>query len=117
MASCVQRDDWCAVVGDRIRRVYQFLTDGDPWPVESVEGMVREKPSDADPALVATCTALDEEAGVWAVEFDGSEGRGLVDGDTDWEGVFDIQVTEAGQSLPETIVAGAFILTPDVTRA
>ena len=60
MASCVQRDDWCAVVGDRIRRVYQFLSDGDPWDLSgaTVEAMVRQKPSDADPALVAVCTPV-----------------------------------------------------------
>ena len=118
-ASCVQRDDWCTTVGDRTVRTYQFLTDGDPWPLQGavVTSQVRAKASDPDPAVLdAVCESVDEAAGIFTVEYATESARDLMVGDKPWVGVFDIQVLEPGETLPETIVGGSFTLLPDVTR-
>jgi hypothetical protein len=117
--ACKEDGAWCGVVGDRIWRSVQFLTDGDPWPLTgaTVEAQVRETWSSPSPLMTATVTPVDEASGMFIIEFDGTDGRSVVTGDDDWSGVYDIQVTELGQTLPETIERGVFTLRPDATRA
>jgi hypothetical protein len=119
MSDCVQGRSWCGVVGDRIWRRVQFLQDGDPWDLTgaTVESQVRAAWSAASPLMTATVAPVSEAEGTFDIEFDGEDGRSAVTGDDDWKGVYDIQVTESGQTLPETIERGVFTLQPDATRA
>jgi hypothetical protein len=116
---CLNDQEWCGVVGDRIFRTVQFLSDGDPWNLTgaAVECQVRESWSAAVPLMTATVTEVDAGSGVFTLELDGEEARPVVTGERKWSGVYDVQVTEAGQTRPETVQRGVFTLLPDATRS
>jgi hypothetical protein len=115
---CVETVNWCAVVGDRIVKVVQFLSDGDPWDLTgaTVESHVRNTWSSPTFVMEAQVTEIDAPQGIFMLEYDGEDARSLVQGDYSWEGVYDVQVTEAGQTRPETVRRGTFTLLPDATR-
>jgi hypothetical protein len=115
--ACRTLSRWCGVVGDRIYRRVQFLTDGDPWDLTgaTVEAQVRATWDAATAISDATVTGVSEVDGVYDIEFDGEDFRGLVT-DQQWEGVYDIQVLESGETRPETVERGTFQVVPDATR-
>lgn len=111
--------DLCVIAGDRNRFVFRLLSDGDPWDTRgaTVTAQARETAQTTTPALTATVTEVDASIGLWEVAWDGDAVRTLLGTAERWEGVWDLQVVEAGQSLGETPVGGAIGAVWDVTRA
>lgn len=104
--------------GDRNIVTVELTTDGAPWDLTGAAllAQARKSNSDADPALVATITPVDPAQGRFTLEWDGEEVRTLLGADTTWDGVWDLQVTEATQTLAETVAAGKLTCELDVSR-
>lgn len=104
--------------GDRNLLTVELTTDGAPWDLTGAEvtAQARATAADADPALVATVTPLDPAAGRFEISWDGEEVRTLLGTETTWQGVWDLQVLEVGQTLAETVAAGSLSCELDVTR-
>ena len=111
--------DWrCAYAGDTVQAAFRLLADGDPWDLTgaTLTAQARRTSSDPDPAaLTATVTVTDVVGGVALVKWDGEAIRALLGDASAWEGVWDMQVVEAGGTI-RTVVAGRFIAAMDVTR-
>jgi alkaline phosphatase len=112
--------DWaCVYAGDRNAQEFEFLADGVPWDLTGavLSAQARKSRSDPAAALTATVTAVDAALGTWIVEWDGDDVRTLLGTAESWEGVWDLQVLEVGQTLPVTVLKGTFRAELDVTRA
>lgn len=104
--------------GDRNVVTVELTSDGAPWDLTgaALRAQARKTATDADPALEAVVTAVDEAGGLFEVSWDGEEVRTLLGADVTWEGVWDLQVVEVGQTLAETVAAGKVTMVLDVTR-
>jgi hypothetical protein len=105
--------------GDRNLEQLAFTAGGAPWDLTGsvISAQARRVDTDADPpALEATITALDPTAGSYTMEWDGDDVRVLLDGQSTWNGVWDVQILEAGQTLPVTVHRSSVVAQMDVTR-
>lgn len=104
--------------GDRNVVTLELTTGGSPWNLTGavLSAQARKVATDAEFALEATVTPLDETVGHYQLEWDGEAVRTLLGADTGWEGVWDLQVIEATQTLAETVAAGKLTCEQDVTR-
>jgi hypothetical protein len=111
--------DWEAYLGDRNRAVVALPSEGDPVDITGavLEAQVRASASDGVVGATATITEDDYTLGSMVVEWDGEALRALVGEGEVWTGVWDLQVTEVGETLPRTVYRGTFRITHDVTRA
>ena len=110
---------WTVYAGDRNTALLQFQQpDGSPWDITgaTITSQARVEAADPAVALEATCVVVDGPAGVARMEWDGEAVRVLLAGADTWTGVWDLQILEAGQTLPETTLAGKFTALHDVTR-
>jgi hypothetical protein len=87
------------------------LVDVTDWEFQA---QARKAANDPAAAATATCTVLDGPSG--RVEVAWGDLRELLGTDTSWSGVWDLQATPTGASLPRTLLAGTLVLTLDVTR-
>lgn len=106
--------------GDDIAIVVRFKDD-DGLPQDTtgavLNAQVRSSATDDTIQLSATVTAItDGSDGEWSVFFDGDDTRTVLDSATRWRGVWDLEVTLAGQANPRTVLAGVFEIETDVTR-
>lgn len=74
----------------------------------------RKQSTDLAAVATATCTILDPEAG--QVEVAWGDLRAVLADASKWVGVWDLQATPTGASLPRTLLAGSFTVGLDVTR-
>lgn len=72
--------------------------------------------ADDPPALSAQVTITDPSNGKVSVLWSGTDTRTLISGDARWSGVWDLEVTLAGQANPRTVLGGRFSIQTDVTR-
>lgn len=110
--------DWELYAGDANRRTFQFLAGDDPWDITGavIEAHARVTDLDPAPALIATCTIDTIGPGLATVEWDGEVIRTLLANEETWAGVWDLQITEAGQTLPTTLLRGKVTAVQDVTK-
>jgi hypothetical protein len=59
---------------------------------------------------------VDASKGAYVLTWPGDQVRSLLGGKEFWSGVWDLEVTEEGQSEPVTVVAGEITAQLDVTR-
>jgi hypothetical protein len=106
------------MAGDANAERFEFLADGSPWDLTGAElhAQARSAATSQEVALTAVITAVDASRGQFDVAWDGDDVRALLDGQASWSGVWDLQVLEAGQVLPTTVVAGTLAVQMDVTR-
>ena len=111
--------DWKVYAGDRNEAQFVFTAGGAPWDLTGADISAQARLRDIDPAVALTATTVwvDAAGGLATVGWDGEEVRALLAGATHWQGVWDFQVLEAGQTLPKTMLRGKFTAIYDVTRA
>lgn len=115
-ASC----DWAVYAGDRNSQTFEFYATADtPWDLTgaTLRAQARLDALDAAVAIEALCTVDDAVGGIVTVSWDGELVRALLAGAESWAGVWDIELIEAAQTLPVTLLAGKFTAQLDVTRA
>lgn len=110
--------DWSVYVGDSNEELFEFLTDGVPWDLTGAVVTAQARVTAPDPAIAVTATVapVDPTIGTYHVSWDGEALRTLLAGAETWKGTWDLQVLEAGKTLPRTLLRGAFLATHDVTR-
>jgi hypothetical protein len=113
-----QAANWNVYAGDANRVVFELSTSVDPVDLTgaTIDAQARVSAVDQTIALTATVTEVEPLLGRFAVGWDGEAVRALLAGAEKWEGVWDVQILQAGQTLPRTILRGRFIATHDVTR-
>jgi hypothetical protein len=104
--------------GDRNDFVLSFTSAGDVWNMTgaTISAQARKKKTSSVASLTATVTAVDEATGQWLLEWDGDEVRSTLGGLASWEGFWDLQVLESGQTYPITLLRGSVTIYLDVTR-
>ena len=106
-------------VGDENRVPVEVLADGAPVDLTgaAIAAQARTDTKTATPiAVEAVVEEVDLAVGRFDLTWDGEALRTLV-GDTGaWLGVWDLQITPAGRTLPDTPLGGRFTASPDVTR-
>lgn len=110
---------WKVYAGDRnTQQIMLQATEGVPWDVTGAQFQAQARKSADDPAvaLEADITIDDAAGGLVTVGWDGEAVRALLGTATNWSGVYDLQITEAGQTLPVTLFGGAFTAALDVTH-
>lgn len=111
--------DWKVYAGDSNREAYEFLADGMPWDLTGavIAAQARAEAPDEEVAATAIVTVVDAALGRYTVEWDGEgELRALLAGQEEWAGVWDLEVLEAGETLPRSLLYGTFTVLMDVTR-
>jgi hypothetical protein len=78
------------------------------------QAQARKEADDNAAAATATCTVIDGPAG--KVEVAWGDLRSLLGTGPSWSGVWDLQVSPTGATLPRTLLAGTFTVGLDVTR-
>jgi hypothetical protein len=106
--------------GDDIALVIRFKdSDGTPQDTTgaTLAAQVRQSKTADEIELSASVSALtDGSDGEWSVLFSGTDTRTLIAGGASWSGVWDLEVTLAGQVNPRTVLGGRFQIESDVTR-
>ena len=105
-------------VGDANKEKY--VLEGTDLTDATIEAHARVNRSPGTPiAIQATITPENLAIGEWWTAWDGELLRTLVEtsGGTRWRGVWDLQITQSGVTLPTTWLSGSFTATYDVTRA
>jgi hypothetical protein len=82
-----------------------------------IAAQARLTPTDATIAVAAVITITSATAGEFKMEWPGDDVSTLLAGGETWKGVWDLQVTEPGDTFPQTLMAGVFTAESDVTRA
>lgn len=82
----------------------------------TVRAQARVSAVDTTVAIEATVTMTSPTTGKFLLAWDGDDVRTLLAGDLTWEGVWDLQILEPSDVLPETILAGRWTAEMDVTR-
>ena len=98
-----------------------MIWDGDPWDLTgaTVTAQARRTATDPVVALTASVTPVDAAQGIFAVSWDGNAVRALLDGEASWQGMWDLDVLEAGRAADGesvTVADGAVLAEMDVTR-
>jgi hypothetical protein len=103
--------------GDTNDMQVTIISGGTPMDLTgvTVSAQARELSTDETPAITATVTVTDAAGGVVVVLWDGDDVRGVLAGAGRWDGVWDLQVDNAGDVT--TVAAGTFEAVMDVTRA
>lgn len=104
--------------GDRNHYELTFTAAGEVWDMTGavVQAQARIRPNAVAAVLTATIEEVDASLGKWSMEWDGDAVRTVIGAGETWLGVWDLQVTEAGQALPMTLVKGGLRALMDVTR-
>jgi hypothetical protein len=112
--------NWKIYVGDRNEQQFYITDNNGAVDLSGAEILVqaREEPISPTASLTATVTPSDLGSGHFIVGWDGEEVRALVDstGTSQWRGVWDLQITESGETLPLTYARGTLSAIYDVTR-
>ncbi len=117
LTSGPQSLDWDIMAGDLNRETFQVVAN-DPVDLTgaTIAAQARKTAPDAEIALEAVITPVEPLLGQFTVEWDGEAARTLLAGQVSWQGVWDLEVTFAGETLPETLLRGVFTVNMDVTR-
>lgn len=109
--------DWQLYAGDRNRERFEIAGD-DPVDISGavIAAQARLTPDDATVAMTAVVTEENLALGSFWVEWPGEEVRALLGPDGTWAGVWDLEITEAGETLPRTWLRGKITALLDVTR-
>jgi hypothetical protein len=111
--------DWDVYLNDRNREVFEVVTShgtaSDPVDLTGAVVTAQARATAPDPVVAAAAVAVVTEPllGRFTVEWPVLP---PLDGAESWKGVFDIQIVEAGETLPKTLLRGAFVVVHDVTR-
>lgn len=111
--------DWgCVYAGDRNQVRLELMADGSPWALDGavLTAQARLTAVAQEVALEATVVDADPARGMFDISWDGEAVRDLLAGEDRWQGVWDLQVLEQGQTLPVTVLRGAIEARMDVTR-
>jgi hypothetical protein len=110
--------DWKVYAGDRNEVTFTFRAGTGPWDLTgaALTSQARIRATDTVIALAAVTTITDPANGLATVAWDGEQVRTLLAGADHWVGVWDLQLLEAGQTLPTTMLRGKFTAIYDVTR-
>lgn len=111
--------DWTVYAGDRNLVPFVFTTDSAPWDLTGavITAQARKTDTDADSSIEAVCVVTAAPIGAATVEWDGELVRALMTGtENTWTGVWDLQILEQGETLPRTLLRGAFTAKMDVSR-
>ena len=103
--------------GDRNLLNIKLTQDGGPFDLTGaiIEAQARVTAIDANVALTAVISMIDPVQGLFEMRWPGDEVQTLLNGASEWKGVWDLQVT-IGAADPQTLMAGAFTAETDVTR-
>lgn len=109
--------DWDVYAGDNNRVTFQ-VTAGDPVDLTgaTIAAQARASAASTAVALTGTVGTSGLALGEFTVAWDGEAIRTLLGSLETWQGVWDLQVTLAGETLPRTHFRGRFTATLDVTR-
>lgn len=110
---------WTVYAGDRNIQTFAFFaSEGIPWDITGATIRAQSRLTANDPviAVEAVCEITDAADGIATVEWDGEAVRAILGVEETWEGVWDLQVIEAGQTLPVTLLYGSWTALMDVTR-
>jgi len=80
-----------------------------------LEAQARKTPTDAAIAVSAVISVIDATQGRFEMRWPGEAVRTALAGAEKWSGVWDLQISNAGED-PVTLVAGVFTIESDVTR-
>lgn len=112
--------DWSVYAGDANRELFAVSTsDGAPVNLSGVtlQAQARATAPDTLVAADAVVTPKDLALGQFYVQWDGAQLRALLAGKGQWSGVWDLQMDSGSPGGVETLLAGLFTVTHDVTRA
>ncbi len=103
--------------GDRNLFKVKLVQDGSPIDLTglTIEAQARVTALAAVIAVSALITVTDEAEGEFDMSWPGDDVRTLLGTKSGWTGVWDLQIS-SGSSDPQTLMAGAFTVEPDVTR-
>lgn len=104
--------------GDRNHYELTFTADGQVWDMTgaAVTAQARVRASAVNSVFEATIDEVDASVGKWTMEWNGEDVRTAIGQGESWNGVWDLQVIESGQTLPITLVRGSVRALMDVTR-
>jgi hypothetical protein len=107
---------WAVYAGDSNRERVEFTAGGVPWDLTGAVVTAQARKVDTDPlvALEAVVEMTDPLFGVVHLSWDGEAVRALLAGSSTWDGVYDIQVAQAG--VTSTLMRGRMKAMMDVTR-
>ena len=110
--------DWKVYAGDRNEASFTFKAADQVWDLTGAQLTAQARLSAIDPkvGMTATITPIDEATGTYTIGWDGDVVTTLLAGLDSWKGVWDLQVLEAGQTQPTTLLRGKFEATMDVTK-
>lgn len=103
--------------GDR-NEILVTITDGGV-PLDTTGAVVRAQArakSTSPSALTATVIPADETKGEYLLQWPGDKVRQLLGAADRWDGVWDLEVVEAGNTVPLTLATGTFTAFMDITR-
>lgn len=81
-----------------------------------LNAQVRDTPSSDTVQITAQVSDVDSANGQWSVLFSGTDTRSVLGTASKYTGVWDLEITLAGQANPRTVLAGRFEIEIDVTR-
>lgn len=110
--------DWKVYAGDRNAVQFAFTAAGQPWVLTGAQLTAQARLSVVDEAvaLTAVITIDDDEGGLATIAWPGDTVTQLLAGADKWAGIWDLQLLEAGQPLPTTVLRGKLTAALDVTR-
>jgi hypothetical protein len=109
----------CLIAGDRNEEDFQLSLNLMPWDLTGAtfKAQGRTNPIDADPApLTAVITPVDLPRGIITIGWPGDQVRAVLAGGEAWAGYWDLEITVAGATMPDTVLAGTLTAKSDVTR-
>jgi hypothetical protein len=110
--------DWTVYAGDLNVGAIKLRAEGAPLDITGATFLAQVRTEDiADPALLtATVTVTDEIYGELDIAWDGEEIRTLLNGESEWVGVWDFQILMPLATLPTTLLRGVFTAIHEVSR-
>ena len=93
--------DWIVYAGDRNKETFEIVSATDPVDITGavVEAQARTTAKEPTVALTAAVDLTDPTLGRFTVQWDGDAVRTLLAGSDSWEGVWDLQIIESGETL------------------
>ena len=108
------------IAGDANKLTVALTSNGEPWDLTGavINAQARADLSDEVPTFVAESTVADPLSGVIVLFWPGDSIRELLVslGVFGWTGVWDMEVTLAGETYPKTVISGTFSAKMDVSR-
>jgi hypothetical protein len=111
--------DWTGVYsGDANTEVFEIVGGDDPIDITGslIEAQARVSATDDTIALTAVVELTAPTLGQFTISWPGEDVRTLLAGSESWSGVWDVQFTAPGETLPTTLLRGRFDAAADVTR-